>query len=365
MTPEEEKKKALMTNIGSDPYTFAKDQPERPKPLSTYRDPETSEFFGTFGYPNVPTLDPGEIAREKMRGQSKLSQLSSQPITQTQNLATQNNNSNALNNTSPSDNKKLANPNFLYAEDTERMNRLGGLKEMLRSPNPDINYSMMRDEKTGKSVVRETINGSGNNSAPTLERPFVSAKKFRQIIGWDKDDRPIYSTGVDEMNAANAGISSYNAEQMAGYNNRNNAWASENGTVPLQNAQTAESNANAQKLRTMGNGSGVDKDNYLKIINQVPYGDPEPGTGKQQFINEEQLYDISAGKFINPKRQQTGPQNDILTELNSGQKPQMIYEKYFSSMPHDQAIATLNSMPPGESRKQLAKLLNDRWSSGN
>ena len=115
----------------------------------------------------------------------------------------------------------------------------------------------------------------------------------------------------------------------------------------------------------MGTGAGVDKDNFLKVVNQVPSGEIDLATGMQKFINEEQLYDISAGKFINPRKQQQSPQNNILTDLNSGQKPQMIYEKYFSSMPHEQAIATLNSMPSGESRKQLAKMLNDRWSSGN
>jgi len=323
--------------------------------------------------------DPNEISREKQRSQSKLSQLSDRPITQPQKPISQINNSNpATDNTSPSSIQKPAQSNFLYAEDTERMNRLGGIKEMLRSPNPDINYSMMKDEKTGKSVVRETINGSGNNSAPALERPFVSAKKFRQIIGYDANENPIYSTGAAEMAAANAGIVSYNAEQMNGYNNRNNAWAAENGTVPLQNAQTSEAIAHANEIPLTGKslrdyqsaqiknmGTGVDKDNFLKVVNQVPSGEVDPATGMQKFISEEQLYDISAGKFINPRRQQTGPQNAILTDLNSGQKPQMIYEKYFSSMPHEQAIATLNSMPPGEARKQLAKMLNDRWSSGN
>ena len=329
----------------------------------------------------VFAADPNEISREKQRIQSRLSQLSDQPIDQPQKPVSQTNNSKpATDNTSSINIQKPAQSNFLYAEDTERMNRLGGIKEMLRSPNPDINYSMLRDEKTGKSVVRETINGSGNNSAPALERPFVSAKKFRQIIGWDKDRNPIYSTGVDEMNAANAGIASYNAEQMNGYNNRNNAWASENGTVPLQNAQTSEAIAHANEIpltgkslrdyqaaqiKNLGTGTGVDKDNFLKIVNQVPSGEIDLATGMQKFINEEQLYDISAGKFINPRRQQTGPQNAILADLNSGQKPQMIYEKYFSSMPHDQAFETLKSMPPGEARKQLAKLLDDRWGSGN
>jgi hypothetical protein len=259
--------------------------------------------------------NPAEMAREKLRGQSRLSQPPAQPIAQPQNSAPQINNTNPLRDTSPSSSRKRPQPNFLYPEDTERMSRLGGVKEMLRSPNPDINYSMLRDEKTGRLVVRETINGSGNNSPPALERPFVSAKQFRQIVGWDKDQNPIYSTGADEMAAANAGIADLNTARLTGYDQRNTAWVSENGTVPLQNAQTGLANA---QTRTEAGMLGIKQQ-----LGQASLGaaNQQQQIATMMFNAQKTLADAnsSAEQISNAKR--------VLDAFGEKAKPQVVTNK--------------------------------------
>ena len=200
------------------------------------------------------------------------------------------------------------NGNFLYPEDQARMERVGGIRQMLQSPNPDIAYSMMRDEKTGKNVVRETINGSGNNSAPALKTPFVSAKAFAQRTGWDKDGNPIYSTGADEMAAANAGIADYNNALLKGYQDRNIAFTSEQGGIPRDQASAAYDNARALEVPLEGQSSRGFRANSQKktdligkyVAIDVP-GEPDQygmPTTRKVLVNPvtEEIFDPTAGQ---------------------------------------------------------------------
>ena len=175
------------------------------------------------------------------------------------------------------------NGNFLYPEDQARMERVGGIRQMMQSPNPDIAYSRMRDPATGKNVVRETINGSGNNSAPALQTPFVSAKAFAQRTGWDKDGNPIYSTGADEMAAANAGIADYNTALMAGYRDRNIAFASEQGGIPKDQASAAYDNARALEEPLEGQSSRGLRAAQARQADAAAKGLPQSGGGIKPY----------------------------------------------------------------------------------
>ncbi len=123
---------------------------------------------------------------------------------------------------------------FSDVADTEAFER-GGLREMLRSPAPNIAKTLMQDPETGEYTVRESI--SGGVGGPALKKPFVDPSRFATRTGWDRKGNPIYSTGASEMEVANTGIAEYNKALVSKYGARNLAWEAAEGGVPRDIAQ--------------------------------------------------------------------------------------------------------------------------------
>jgi len=121
---------------------------------------------------------------------------------------------------------------------------------MSSDPSPSVHRAMLQDPATGKYSFQEIQNGT--DTAPTMQTPFVSAKGFRQITGYDKNENPIYSDGAAEMNAANAGIADYNKSLMEGYTQRNAQWADIAGGVPKDIADAAKTRAETAEIPLEG-----------------------------------------------------------------------------------------------------------------
>ena len=121
---------------------------------------------------------------------------------------------------------------------------------MSSDPSPSVHRAMLQDPATGKYSFQEIQNGT--DTPPALQTPFVSAKAFRQITGYDRDRNPIYSTGADEMSAANAGIADYNKSLMDGYTQRNTQWADMVGGVPKDIADAAKTRAETAEIPLEG-----------------------------------------------------------------------------------------------------------------
>jgi hypothetical protein len=232
----------------------------------------------------------------------------------------------------------------------------------------EFNKTLMRDfdkfKQENAAPVREAINGDVTRrfspSGQTTTMPFPSPPSRAQYLN-EKDTNARFALDNEA------------------YQNKVNAYRALNGQIPLDQAQAGEATARTgeipltgkstreyQAAQTRETNAKADEGNYTKVKRQVPYGEPDHDTGKQQFVDEEVLYDKVNKRYVEaPGKQQTAPQNNILAELNSGQKPQAIYQKYFASAPHDQASVLLDSMPAGEARNQLAKLMRDRWNKEN
>ena len=124
---------------------------------------------------------------------------------------------------------------------------------MSSDPSPSVHRAMLQDPATGKYSFQEIQNGT--DTAPALQNPFVSAKAFRQITGYDKNKNPIYSDGSAEMNAANAGIADYNKSLMEGYAQRNAQWADIVGGVPKDIADAAKTRAETAEIPLEGSSA--------------------------------------------------------------------------------------------------------------
>jgi len=158
----------------------------------------------------------------------------------------------------------------------------GGLREMLRSPAPNVANTLMLDPETGKYTVRESMQGSA--FAPVMERPL---------------SRRLFSGTAAEFAAANQAISDRNAQLMNGYDIRGQQWAAATGGVPkdvaqagLYNAQAAAEPITAESAAGLRNAQAdvAKTAKLLQFTEEVPtgfddFGTPNPPRKVQKFFD--------------------------------------------------------------------------------
>jgi len=206
---------------------------------------------------------------------------------------------------------------------------------MSSDPSPSVHRAMLQDPATGKYSFQEIQNGT--DTAPTMQNPFVSAKAFRQITGYDKNENPIYSDGTAEMNAANAGIADYNKSLMDGYTQRNAQWADIVGGVPKAQADAAKTRAETAEIPLEGSSARglrsatmaaqeATRRKPIVLDQEIPVGPPNQ-LGEQQTIKKQVLVDPDTMEILEPKSGGTTAKS-LYTQLAADKKS--VVDKHFA-----------------------------------
>jgi len=206
---------------------------------------------------------------------------------------------------------------------------------MSSDPSPSVHRAMLQDPATGKYSFQEIQNGT--DAPPALQTPFVSAKAFRQITGYDRNRNPIYSDGSAEMNAANAGIADYNKSLMEGYTQRNAQWADIAGGVPKDIADAAKTRAETAEIPLEGTSARglraatmaaqeATRRKPIVLNQEIPVGPPNQ-LGEQQTIKKQVLVDPDTMEILEPKSGGTTAKL-LYTQLAADKKS--VVDKHFA-----------------------------------
>lgn len=195
----------------------------------------------------------------------------------------------------------------------------------------------------------------GFRGAPSLREPFVDPARFRSHIGYDKDGNALYSTGAEEMAAANQAISNYNTARL-------NSYAQERGIIPKSLAQAGLFEVQAEVLpETTESQIGLRGAQKLLAERQskqpifftedVPTGGRDINL-KPTTVSKPRFYDPIEQTSIDPTQGLRTPRQQASAQLRAlfsgmSKERQAIVSKHMAENPSEEPTSILAKLRSG------------------